>query len=255
MTDERTTHRRLGVEHSLRTAAIWSTVSGHAVSRARQLGRPLRVLDLGGGSGGLAVPLAQAGHEVLVVDPSPDALASLRRRAQETDAAHRISARQGDADSLAHLPDATAFDLVTCHGTLEHVDDPAATVVRLAAALAPGGILSVVTAQRYAAVLGRALAGSFDRALSALTSPDGRWGGDDPLPRRFVRDEVLEFVEASGLHPLAVHGVRIFPDVVPSAADCEADRQALLALELAAAEHPVLAALGTALHVVASLPE
>jgi hypothetical protein len=49
--------------------------------------------------------------------------------------------------------------------------------------------------------------------------------------------------------------VRIFTDLVPSAAlDSEADRAALLALEQAASAHPALAALGTALHVVAVRP-
>ena len=44
----------------------------------------LDVLDVGGGTGGLAVPLAALGHRVTVVDPSPDALAALARRASES---------------------------------------------------------------------------------------------------------------------------------------------------------------------------
>ena len=41
------------------------------------------VVDIGGGTGGSAVRLAAAGHRVTVVDPSPDALAALARRARE----------------------------------------------------------------------------------------------------------------------------------------------------------------------------
>ena len=44
---------------------------------------PVRVLDLGGGTGGQALRLVQAGHDVTVVDPSLDALAALGRRAAE----------------------------------------------------------------------------------------------------------------------------------------------------------------------------
>lgn len=251
MTDDLVPTRRPA--GSVRTAAIWAVVSRRAQARADELRRPLSVLDVGGGTGGLAVPLALAGHDVLVVDPSPDALASLRRRAGESDAAARVRAVQGDADSLAEVLGATTVDLVTCHGTLEHVDDPQRTLTQLAGALAPGGLLSLVVAQRYAAVLGRALAGSLERAGRALSSPDGRWGTDDPSPRRFDRDALLDLVTTSGLVPDEVHGVRIFADLVPSSAlDSEADRQALLALEEAAAAHPALAALGTALHVVAA---
>ncbi len=55
--------------HNVRTAAIWEAVHALAAARQRELGRPLVVLDLGGGTGGLAVPLALAGHHVHVLDP------------------------------------------------------------------------------------------------------------------------------------------------------------------------------------------
>ena len=42
--------------------------------------RPLDIVDVGGGTGGVAIPLAGRGHRITVVDPSPDALASLERR-------------------------------------------------------------------------------------------------------------------------------------------------------------------------------
>ena len=254
MTD-RAPSRRSGVDTSVRTAAVWHTVDEHVRELSEALGRPLRVLDLGGGTGGLAVPLAEAGHDVIVVDPSPDALASLRRRATEQDVADRIEARQGDADSLTDLLEGRAVDLVTCHGTLEHVDDPATAVRQLAATLAPGGLLSLLVAQRYAAVLARALAGQFARAREVLDSDTGRWSGDDPLPRRFDLVQLVGLVDAAGLPFRSATGVRIFTDLVPSGAlDSDADRQALLALEHAAAQHPSLAALGTAVHVVALRP-
>lgn len=60
----------------------------------------LRVVDAGGGSGGFAVPLAAQGHLVTVVDPSPNALATLRRRAAEQGVGDRIRACQGDLDEL-----------------------------------------------------------------------------------------------------------------------------------------------------------
>ena len=47
--------------------------------RAVRPDRPPRVLDVGGGSGAWAVPLARWGCAVTVVDNSPNALAALRR--------------------------------------------------------------------------------------------------------------------------------------------------------------------------------
>jgi SAM-dependent methyltransferase len=252
--DDRVRPRR-GGGAGLRTAAVHESVVAAAGAATARLARPLRVLDLGGGTGGLAVPLAEAGHDVTVVDPSPDALASLRRRAAETGAAGRVTALQGDADTLDELLGGSPVDLVCCHGTLEHVDDPAATLRRLSAVLAPGGVLSLVVAQRLAAVLARALSGQFDAARAVLTSPDGRSGPTDPAPRRFDRAHVLALVQDCGLVVDDVHGVRFVVDLVPSAhTESEAERTALRALERDAASHPVLAEMATAVHVLASRP-
>ncbi len=255
MAEEQWRTRRSGVETALRTSAVWTAVRTLITSQQAELGRPLRVLDLGGGTGGLAVPLAELGHDVLVVDPSPDALASLSRRSAERDVAARIRAVQGDADSLTAIVGADQVDLVCCHGTLEVVDDPQATLTALASVLAPGGHLSLVAAQRLAVVLARVLAGQFTQAHEALTSADGRWGSADPLPRRFDASAVQAMVEQAGLVVEDVHGVRLFSDLVPSALiDSDADRSALLDLEQAASRHPefgFLGQLGAAVHVLA----
>ncbi|WP_299445186.1 bifunctional 2-polyprenyl-6-hydroxyphenol methylase/3-demethylubiquinol 3-O-methyltransferase UbiG [uncultured Phycicoccus sp.] len=259
MADDRGRPQRHGPASGSRTTAVQRVLDAYTEQRRADLGRPLRVLDLGGGTGGTAVPLAVAGHDLTVVDPSPDALFSLRRRAAEHQVEHRVRALQGDADTVRDLvndgPDA-AFDLVCLHGTLEVVDDPAAAVGAVAALLAPGGTFSLVVAQRLHAVLTRALAGQLDRAKAVLERPDGRWGEDDPAPRRFDEGAVLDLVRAHGLTPVHVQGVRVFTDLVPSALlDSEADRAALLALEeaaAAAADHPLLGSLGSALHVLAT---
>ena len=119
MPDEQRPQRRGGV----RPSAVVSAVGRIADECSTRLGRPLEVLDLGGGTGGVAVPLAEAGHRVIVVDPSPDALASLARRAREAGIVDRITAVQGDGDSLESVLAGRRVDLACCHGTLEFVDD------------------------------------------------------------------------------------------------------------------------------------
>lgn len=255
MADEQWRTRRGGVETSPRTSVVWSVVRDLVEQEQARLGRPLRVLDLGGGTGGLAVPIAELGHDVLVVDTSPDALASLSRRSAERGVADRVRAVQGDADSLATLLTGQPVDLACCHGTLEVVDDPHATLAAVAGVLAPGGHLSLVAAQRLAVVLARALAGQFAQAHEALTSPDGRWGENDPLPRRFDADGLRELVEQVGLVTDDVHGIRLFSDLVPSAlVDSESDRASLLRLEQEVSRHPqfgFLGQIGAAVHLLA----
>lgn len=260
MADDRGRPRRAGAQPGLRTVAVQAALDALAERRRAELGRPLRVLDVGGGTGGTAVPLAVAGHDVTVVDPSPDALASLRRRAAETGTTERVHPVQGDTDTVAQPGPGgvrPTYDLVCLHGTLEVVDDPDTAVANLAAVLAPGGSLSLVVAQRLPAALARALAGEFARARAILERPDGRWGDDDPAPRRFDEATVLGLLRAHGLTPVDSHGVRIFSDLVPSAlVDSEADRAALLSLEDVASRHPdhaaLLGALGSVRHVLAT---
>src|SRR5258706_15188171 len=107
-----------------RTAVVW-VVLRRELARA---GRPLTAVDVGGGTGGFAVPLAQAGHDITVVDPSPDALAALNRRAAEAGVAERIHGIQGDTDSLLDLVGAGDADVVLCHSVLEIVDSPVQVV-------------------------------------------------------------------------------------------------------------------------------
>ena len=258
MADERrdrpatTVSRSRASAASFRNQGVWDAVGDLVRQREGDLGRPLRVLDLGGGSGGLAVPLAELGHEVTVVDPSPNALAALERRAADFGVADRVTGRQGDADTL----DGETFDLVCCHGVLEVVDDPTAALTGIAAVLTAKGHLSLVVAGRLAVVLAKVLAGEVRQAQEALTSPDGRWGKTDPLPRRFDVEGLVALLDATGFTPVQVHGVRVFADLVPpTALDSASDREALTELERAVATHPqyaeALGSLGAGLHAIA----
>lgn len=211
------------------------------------------VLDVGGGTGGFAVPLAELGHRVTVVDPSPDALAALERRAAERGVVDRVRAVQGDVSGLLDVVGADSADVVLVHGVLEYVDDPAAALTAVAAVLRPGGLVSILVAQRLAAVVSRALSGRFTEARTALTDPAGRWGPTDPLPRRFDEDRLVDLVRAAGLVLRDVHGIRVFTDLVPGAlVDTEPGAvQALLDLEAAVADHPTFAGFAAQLHVLA----
>lgn len=236
---------------SVRTAVVWDVLSGELARHPS--GPDLHVLDAGGGTGGFAVPLAVAGHRVTVVDPSPDSLAALARRADECGVAERVTGLQGDLDDLADLLAPGSVDLVLCHSVLEYVDDPAAALAAVAAVLRPGGLLSLLVANRAAAVLARALSGHLAGAVRALQDPAGRWGEGDGVARRFTVDQLLELVAGCGLHCGRVHGVRVVADLVPSAVvDLEpGGSAALLALERELSAQPPYRDLATQLHVLA----
>jgi len=242
---------------SVRTAVVWEALRPALDDLLAAGGRTaLEVLDVGGGTGGFAVPLARAGHRVTVVDPSPDALAALGRRVAEAGVAEAVRAVQGDADNIAAVAPPGQFDVVLCHGVLEHTDDPRASVAAAVAALRPGGVASVLVANRHAAVFARAVSGHIAAARHALEDARGRWGAQDPLPRRFDPDQITALLQDAGARVLATHGVRVFSDLVPSTViEGEAlAREELVALESAVAEHPAFRAIATQLHLLATRP-
>lgn len=244
---EQTRGRLAGPPLTPRTAVIWSVLRAELDRRA---GAELTVLDVGGGTGGFAVPLAQAGHRVTVVDASPDALAALTRRAVDAGVADRVHAVQGDGDALAGLVEPASVDMVLCHAVLEVVDDPAAVVAALADALHPGGAASVLVAGQAAAVLGRAMTGHLDVAAMLAADPAGAAGPRDTLRRRFTADDAAALLTAAGLDVEEAHGVRVLTDLLPAAVS-DGQPAALLELELALAARPPWRDLAAQLHLFA----
>ena len=232
--------------------------SGHIASGGAG---SLTILDLGGGTGADAVRLAQLGHAVTVVDPSPDALAALQRRAAEAELGEGSTAPGsviGVLGDTADLPDHVAddsVDLVVCHGVLQVVDDPEAALTEVARVLRPGGHASVVVAGRRAAVVARALAGDFAGAARIHASSLETWDVRAQGPRRFDPTEIEALLSRHGLPVVRSFVLRVFTDLVPSAlVDVEPGaREALYELERQVRDDDAFAALAVGLQLVGRL--
>lgn len=231
---------------STRTAVVWEACR----RRLDGGGAAQTVLDIGGGTGGFAVRVAELGHRVTVVDPSPDALAALDRRARERDVADLVTGIQGDlAGVLDVVPDGAA-DLVLCHGVLGLVDDPLEALGVIGRLLRPAGALSLLVGQQHAAVVGRAMAGHFAQARELL---DGAAQGGDH-ERRFTAEQVRSLLAEAGFALAEMHAVRVFTDLVPSALlDLEPGAvDGLLDLERAVADRPEYLTLAAQIHAIAT---
>lgn len=224
-------------------------------ARQRRGGSTPTVLDAGGGSGVWSVPLAKAGCAVTVVDPTPNALATLQRRAAEEGVADRITGVQGDTGMLGESAPEGGADLVLGHGLLEVVDDVPAALRDLAACTAPDGALSVLVVNRYAAVLGRLLAGRVPEALRMFRDPDGRLDGSasDTLQRRFDSEQLSAVLADAGLSVEVLQGQGAVRDLLPGSVldDDPSAAEALAQLEDEAAARPPLRDIATRLHAMA----
>jgi SAM-dependent methyltransferase len=120
--------------------------------------RPLRVLDLGAGTGLLTDVLLAAGHEVVAVDLSAPMLDQLRARLPQ------VTAVTGGAEAVP-LPDADVDAVVA--GQAAHWFDPAPAAAELRRVLRPGGVVGLVWNTRNERV-------PWVRALGELLAAEAR---------------------------------------------------------------------------------
>lgn len=227
-----------------RPGPVWPLLSGALAPAVAGGGEPA-VLDCGGGSGSVAVPLAQTRAVVTVVDISADALATLSRRAADVGVGERVEAVQGDIEGLDELLDGREFDLVLAHGILAAVDDPTVAFAAMARRVRPGGTLSVLVANPVASVLARAMGGDFPAALAELHDlTAGRVPAGPAAVRRLCAEHGLDLV--------AEHGVGVFGDLVPGRVqDAPGAREALERLEADSAAHPPFRDIAARVHLLA----
>jgi SAM-dependent methyltransferase len=191
---------------------------------------------------------------VSVVDPSPNALAALVRRARDAGVHELVTAVSGDVDALADVAPVACADLVLGHGLLEVVDDVASAVRAMAQATAVGGAVSVLVSGRFAAVLACTLAGRLAEARAVLADPDGRFGADDALRRRLDAAALRRVLAAEpGLRLELLHGDGVLEGWVPGAVRDAGSTAAepLGELEERAAAEPALIDVAARLHAIA----
>jgi S-adenosylmethionine-dependent methyltransferase len=109
----------------------------------------MRVLDAGGGNGLDAIPFAQQGHQVDIVDYSQAMLADLQERAQQENIAKHITTHLADVNQIPALFPGLQFDLILCHNLLQYIDNVPHLLGDLAKLLKPDGVISIVSINRY----------------------------------------------------------------------------------------------------------
>ena len=123
-------------------------------------GAPLRILDVGGGAGQMALWYASLGHDVTVADRSQMLLDEGRAAAQTLGLTAKFI--HADAFQLQEALNDARYDLVCCHAVLEWVEDGAALLTACAARLKAGGHLSLMYYNRRALVFAQHVFGNFD---------------------------------------------------------------------------------------------
>ena len=174
---------------------------------------PARVLDVGGGAGHQSFPLAQAGYDVTLLDPSSAMLDKARQRLQRLPAEvqRRVTLVQADGEKADEAVDGQRFAAVLCHGVLGYLERPEPLIDQLCRCAAAGGIVSIMAGNARAAAVRPALERRWDEALASFDarSEIGVLG----LPTRAdTVDELSDLVRSRGVQPLRWYGVWLFVD-------------------------------------------
>jgi SAM-dependent methyltransferase len=174
---------------------------------------PAAVLDVGGGAGNQSFPLAQAGYDVTLLDPSAAMLDKARQRLRRlpADARPRVTFVQAAGENADEAVRGSRFDAVLCHGVIGYLDHPEPLIEQLCRCAADGGIVSIMTGNAKTVAVRPALE---RRWADALASFDTRTGiGVLGVPGRAdTVEEVSELIRGGGVDPLRWYGVWLFVD-------------------------------------------
>jgi S-adenosylmethionine-dependent methyltransferase len=174
---------------------------------------PVPVLDVGGGAGHQSFPLAEAGYDITLLDPSVAMLDKAQRRLQRLpdEVQRRVTLVEGDGEHADEAVNGRRFDAVLCHGVLGYLDQPALVVDRLCRCAAADGIVSIMAGNADAMAVRPALEQRWDDALASF---DARAEiGVLGLPTRAdTVDELSQLVQSHGVQPVRWYGVWLFVD-------------------------------------------
>jgi SAM-dependent methyltransferase len=207
---------------------------------------PARILDAGGGSGAFAIPLAERGYDVTLLDDSWGMLDVARERSAE--AGVTLTLVKDPLDRVTTLAP-PRFAAICCHAVLLYTTDPRSALAKLRSVAAPGAVLSLLEKNCDGLVWRPGLTGDYAEAIRVLDDPVA--SGNLGIPNRSrTINEWCEVLQDAGWALESWAGIRLFSDAAPD--DLSPERfQALLDLEREAGKRDPYRSVARLFHVLA----
>lgn len=222
----------------LRSEIVWQQLSSFMAKSWGPEPPPLQVLDIGCGTGEVALRLAVRGHAVTLLDPVKQMLDRVQEKAQALEPAPSVPPRfiAGSVEEAPDLTEGKTFDLLLCHTVMEYLPSPESALVPLRSLLNSGGFLSLFALNHWQEPLRHAIRDrKFDEAKRALAGEAFRDTVFE-LPRKaVVAEEFHKDLEDAGIEVIDHAGILVFSDYLPAATlDDPSHASTLFHLELEA---------------------
>ena len=174
---------------------------------------PAAVLDVGGGAGHQSFPLARAGYDVTLLDPSAAMLDKARQRLRQLpdDSRRRVTVLQADGENADEAVHGRRFAAVLCHGVLGYLDDPEPLIDQLCRCADDGGVVSIMAGNARAMAVRPALERRWDDALASFDARSEIGVLGVPTHAHTV-EELSDLIRDRGIEPVRWYGVWLFVD-------------------------------------------
>lgn len=172
---------------------------------------PAPVVDVGGGAGVQALPLARRGHTLTIVDPSAGMLerAATTLEREPAEVVDRVQLVHASGTEAVELLGAGRFAGVLCHGVIPYLPDPDPLLAALAALARPGAVVSILAKNAATMAVRPAHEGRWRDALAAFDD-DGEVNALGLPTRGDTVEEPTLRLAGHGVGDVTWYGVRLF---------------------------------------------
>jgi len=205
----------------------------------------IKILDVGGGQGQIALQLAEMGCNVTLSDISADMLTMAQENAQKGN----ISNVSFIHSALQDLPSKLnqEFDLVLCHAVFEWLENPKQAFELLTQFCSAKGVISLMFYNQAGQILSNLVYGNFDYIKAGMKAKKVV----KLNPQSSLRSEdVLAWCEEYKFDVLVKSGVRCFHDYMRDITKWDNDFDNILKMELQYSQQEPYASIGRYMHLL-----
>ena len=255
-----------GLKGDIRLAVLRRDIFAYTAQMSKELGRPLRVLDVGAGLAQIAIELAAQGHSVVINDISANMLEKAKASAAEIDKNLDIRwyvcpyqeiedklaiDELQNKDSMAKNTEKTAkFDLIMSHALLEWLAEPAAIMDFCDRQLAEHGALSLCFYNPASFDYRNLIMGNFNLLDNTDYKADTKKSLTPNYP--VAKEEVESWLTTHHYQTILTSGLRVFHDYAPLKRGGHNDPDAVIRMELRYSQREPYKWLGRYLHIMAT---